>query len=142
MRAIDIGMLTTSGTLGRLHSRPMAAHGNIDDDGTLWLFTANPSTKVAEFAQHPAVNVAFADPVRAIFVSVAGTARLIDDRAILARRWRPELERWFPAGLDEPELALIQVIPEEAEYWEAPSRVTTLVFGHSGAEHGAIRVGP
>ncbi len=141
MRTIEIGMLTTTGADGRLHSRPMAAGGNIDDDGRIWLFTVGASGKVAEFERQPAVNVAFADPVRQIYVSIAGTSRLVSDRTVLAQRWRPALARWFPKGLDEADMALIEVTPQDAEYWDAPSRMTTLLFGtRATTAHGAVHL--
>ena len=34
--------------------------------------------------------------------------------------WTPWVEPWFPRGLEDPDLALLCVHVEEAEYWDAP----------------------
>jgi general stress protein 26 len=35
--------------------------------------------------------------------------------------WNPLLKAWFPAGKDDPKLCLIQVVTEEASYWNSNS---------------------
>ena len=47
------------------------------------------------------------------------------------------LGKWFPDGLDSPELALLRVSVATAEYWDAPaSRVKKLVGGLRAAVTG------
>jgi general stress protein 26 len=35
--------------------------------------------------------------------------------------WSPAVSAWFPGGLEDPELALIEVTPESAQYWDSTS---------------------
>ena len=121
VKDIDFCMLTTVDENGDLHSRPMSVNGDIDPDGDLWFFTGASSHKVSEIATLPKVNVSFADPDNQHYVSITGTAQLIRDRDKIEELWRPEFKMWFPEGKDDPEIALLQVSLEKAEYWDSPS---------------------
>ena len=121
VKDIDFCMLTTVDEGGDLHSRPMSSNGDIDQDGDIWFFTNASSHKVSEIAKLPKVNVSFADPDNQRYVSVSGTAQLVRDRAKIDELWRPEFKMWFPEGKDDPEVALLLVNLEKAEYWDSPS---------------------
>ena len=121
VKDIDFCMLTTVDEAGDLHSRPMSSNGDIDADGDIWFFTNASSHKVSEIAKLPKVNVSFADPDNQRYVSVSGTAQLVRDRAKIDELWRPEFKIWFPEGKDDPEVALLRVSLEKAEYWDSPS---------------------
>ena len=118
---IDFCMLTTIDEDRDLHSRPMSVNGEIDPDGDLWFFTSASSHKVSEIAKSPKVNVSFADPDNQHYVSISGTAELITDRAKIDELWKPEFKMWFPNGKDDPDVALLRVNLEKAEYWDSPS---------------------
>ena len=34
--------------------------------------------------------------------------------------WTANLDRWFPRGLEDPDLALLEVRIDKAEYWDEP----------------------
>lgn len=121
VKDIDFCMLTTVDESGDLHSRPMSSNGDIDANGDIWFFTNASSHKVSEIAKLPKVNVNFADPDNQRYISVSGTAQLVRDRARIDELWRPEFKIWFPEGKDDPEIALLRVTLEKAEYWDSPS---------------------
>jgi len=121
VKDIDFCMLTTVDEGGDLHSRPMSSNGDIDADGDIWFFTNASSHKVSEIEKLPKVNVSFADPDNQRYVSVSGTAQLVRDRAKIDELWRPEFKIWFPKGKDDPEVALLRIALEKAEYWDSPS---------------------
>ena len=121
VKDIDFCMLTTVDENGGLHSRPMSSNGDIDRDGDIWFFTSASSHKVSEIAKLPKVNLSFADPDNQRYVSVSGKAQLIRDRKKIEELWRPEFKIWFPEGKDDPEVALLRVSLEKAEYWDSPS---------------------
>jgi len=121
VKDIDFCMLTTVDEGGDLHSRPMSSNGDIDADGDIWFFTNASSHKVSEIAKLPKVNVSFADPDNQRYVSVSGTAQLVRDRAKIDELWRPEFKIWFPEGKADPEIALLRISLEKAEYWDSPS---------------------
>ena len=121
VKDIDFCMMTTVDEGRDLHSRPMSSNGDIDADGDIWFFTNASSHKVSEIKSLPKVNVSFADPENQRYVSVSGTAQIVRDRAKIDELWRPEFKIWFPEGKDDPEIALLRVSLEKAEYWDSPS---------------------
>jgi len=121
VKDIDFCMLTTLDENGDLHSRPMSANGEIDPNGDVWFFTGVSSHKVSEIGISPKVNVSFADPKNQQYVSITGIAELERDRKKIEELWKPELKMWFPEGKDDPEIALLKVSLEKAEYWDSPS---------------------
>ena len=128
IKDIRIAMLTTIDEDGSLRSRPMAVP-QVEFDGHLWFFTGAEAPKVEEAQHHGQVNVSFADPERQHFVSFSGTATVVHDRQKMAELWSAWLRTWFPHGLDDPHLALLQVHVEKAEYWDAPSSTMVQLFG-------------
>lgn len=114
---IEIAMLTSQHPNAQLHSRPMATQA-VTEDGCLWFFTALHSSKTDEIRNLNQVNVAYADPANMRFVSVAGTCEFVRSRPVASELWRPEYQRWFPRGLDDPDLILLKVTVNAAEYWD------------------------
>ena len=143
VKDIDFCMLTTVDENNDLHSRPMSSNGNIDPDGDLWFFTNASSHKVSEIARLPKVNLSFADPENQHYVSITGTAQLVRDGEKIEELWKPEFKMWFPEGKDDPEIALLRVSLEKAEYWDSPTSTTAYVFNFlsslvtgKGADYG------
>jgi general stress protein 26 len=123
-------MLTTVDDDGSLHSRPMSIFSDIDTDGKLWFFTFANSHKVLEIQRRQQVNVSFSSPDQQRYISISGTAELVRDRNKLQEKWKPELQTWFHQGIDEPNIALLKVNINKADYWESPSsfRPQTMSF--------------
>lgn len=128
IKGIDIGMLTTRDDNGILHSRPMRAQ-DVEFDGDLWFMTKADSGKVHEIEKEPQVCVSFARPNSQDYVSVSGTAELVRDRAKIDEFWSPVYVAFFPDGKDDPDLALIKVTAEQAEYWDSPSSPVVFAAG-------------
>jgi len=120
IHGMRVAMLTSMNELGHLHARPMGTQDTAFD-GTLWFFTQRSTEKVEELLRHPDVNVSFSDPDRQRYVSISGRAVIVNDREKMRELWSPMLKAWFPDGLDDPELTLIQVDALSAEYWDTPS---------------------
>jgi general stress protein 26 len=129
VKSIDFGMLTTIAEDGSLHSRPMSVNNEIEPNGDLWFFTYASTHKVFEIDRHQQVNVSFAAPDQQRYVSMSGTAELVRDRNKMQELWQPQLKAWFPQELDEPDIALIKVNVERAEYWDAPSSFVAHAIG-------------
>ncbi len=123
-----ICMLTTMTADGRHVSRPMAVQ-DVEFDGDLWFFTYADSDLVQQIGTHPQVNVAFSDQKHNNWISIAGPAERTDNPAKAKELWSPLLKAWFPEGLETPNLTLVKVHADTAEYWEAAhsSKVVTLL---------------
>ena len=128
IKDIGIAMRTTMESDGSLRSRPMATQ-KVEFDGKLWFFTREHSGKVDEVNKAHRVNVSYADPGHNKYVSVSGTADLVTDREKIKELWQPLLKAWFPKGLDDPELSLLCVHVEKAEYWDSPANVVVKLVG-------------
>ncbi|PSB23634.1 pyridoxamine 5'-phosphate oxidase family protein [Stenomitos frigidus] len=121
MKDIYFCMLTTIDDDGNLRSRPMSTNGQIEADGSLWFFTYGKDHKVVEIEHHDRVNVSFAAPDKQQYVSLSGRGALVTDRNKIQELWKPDLKAWFPQGVDEPDIALLKISTEKAEYWDAPA---------------------
>jgi general stress protein 26 len=127
IRGIQVAMMTTVESDGSLRSRPMWTHDQAFN-GELWFFTREHSAKVDEVEHDHHVNLAYAEPGKDHFVSVSGRCRLVLDKEKARELWNPTLKAWFPEGLEDPELALLCVKVEKAEYWDtANSRMVQLI---------------
>ena len=121
-------MFTTRHGNGHLHSRPMTTQNkSIDEDDKLWFFMSKKGEPVQDIGREKTVNIVYANPSADSYVSVSGEASVVDDRAIKQRLWNKMSEAWFPGGVDDPDLALVQVLIVHADYWDVKeSKVTQL----------------
>ena len=130
---IRVAMLTTTEQPGgRLRSRPMYVQ-EAEFDGDLWFFSRKDSPKMEQVRREHEVNVAFAEPGDSRYVSISGTASVVTDRTKMEALWSEPLRAWFPDGLDDPELALLKIHAEQAEYWETASGTMKVLFGYAKA---------
>ena len=47
--------------------------------------------------------------------------------------WTPSAKAWFPKGVDDPDIAVITVDVEDAEYWDAPSGKIVVLYAYAKA---------
>lgn len=129
IKDIRFGMLTLRGADGRLYSRPVPArNGTADHGGVIWFFMSRSGEPVAHLAASPDVNVAYADPDSDIYVSVSGTARLVEDPVKKQELWSLAVKAWFPGGAEDPDLALVAVLVAEADYWDVRANKAVRIF--------------
>jgi general stress protein 26 len=121
---IEFAMLTTRNIEGELHARPMQTQ-QVDFNGELYFFTDENTEKVADIKRDPRVNLAYSSRGRDSYVSIAGEADIIKDRAKMEELWAPGLKVWFPQELETPGICLIRVRATGAEYWDAPGNIVT-----------------
>ena len=112
-------MLTTTDWSGQLRSRPMAIQ-QVDGDDKLYLLTSEESGKVLAIRTDQNVNVVCADMGASRYLSLCGAAQISQDRAKIRELWNPMMKAWFPNGPETPEICLIVITVEEAEFWDAP----------------------
>jgi general stress protein 26 len=133
IKDIDFCMLTTVDENDDLHSRPMSLNSEVDQQGNLWFFTYGNSHKASELARVPKCNVSFADLDDHRYVSISGVSEVVRDKAKIKELWKPELKAWFPKGVDEPDIALLRLTIEKAEYWDSPGGTVAHVFSFVSA---------
>lgn len=130
-----IAMFTTMDESGQCISRPMTMQ-EVEFDGNLWFFASKDSRKVQHIQDEPQVGVTI-DTGKSTWISMTGTAYIVEDMNKIQELWNPLLKAWFPDGPESPELVLIQFAADGAEYWDAPdSKVATLISLVKGAVTG------
>jgi general stress protein 26 len=118
-------MFTTIGPDGSIVSRPMATQ-EVEFDGDLWFFAEASSPKVAEVQADPRVNIGYAGS--SSWVSVSGTAEVVRDARKNEELWNSFAEAWFAKGPTDPDVVLLKVRTQSAEYWDSPGgRVASVI---------------
>jgi len=122
---IRIAMFTTVDSDGHFVSRPMAQQ-EVEFDGDLWFFAEKDSRKIAHITADPAVGVTLTS--NDTWISLSGTAELVDDRAKIHELWNGWVEAWLPQGPDDDNVTLIKFSADTAEYWDTPGgRIASLI---------------
>ncbi len=124
-----IATLTTIDTDGAPWNRPMGLQKPGEFDGMLYLFTSKDSDKVKHIARNNKVSVAFAKPSEQEYATMTGTARVTDDRQKIKDYWSVSVRAWWPEGPDDPDIRLIEIDVDRAEFWDSPSSVVAHAFG-------------
>lgn len=120
---IQIAMLTTQDGI-LLRSRPMGTI-KAEFNGEVWFFTSDDSPKVDQVQHESQVNIAYSSGEA--WVSVSGRARIVHDRVKMEELWNPVLKAWFPDGLETPNICLLCVTTDQAEYWESDGKVAQTI---------------
>ncbi|SNS21225.1 General stress protein 26 [Noviherbaspirillum humi] len=128
VQEIKFAMMTTEEADGTLRSRPMSTM-QLDATGNLWFFTGMDSGKVEEAEQHRQVNLSYARTDKQDYLSISGTCSVVRDKQKMQELWTPWIKPWFPQGLDDPNLVLLKVSIERAEYWDAPGSTLKRLYG-------------
>ena len=126
IKDIRVAMLTTVAASGTLHSRPMHTT-EVDLNADVWFFTSESSEKMQAIFHDGRVLLSYANPSANTYVNLRGKAQQVDDPAMKERLFNPAVKAWFPKGLDDPDLTLLKVAIDEAEYWDSSS--SSLVVG-------------
>ena len=116
-RGIKVGMLTTIDAGGELVARPMAQQ-EVEFDGDLWFFAERDSRKVQQIAANPHVGVTLSDT--STWISIDGTAEVVQDAAKAKELWNAGVAAWLPQGPDDATVVLIKVTGHTAEYFDTP----------------------
>ena len=151
IKDMRFAMLTHRHADGSLHAHPLTMQNrSLDEQGLLYFFVARPTEVGQRLRTDGKVNVSFVDPAKDIYVSIAGHASVNEDLAMKQRLFNALNKAWFPGGADDPNLELVEVAIQHAEYWNVKEGKTTqllkmaraAVSGHPPeiGEHREMRV--
>lgn len=151
IQGIRVAMFTTIGLDGQPHTRPMYTQ-QAEFDGDLWFFTDAQGAKVNELRNDSQVLITYDNAGQNRYVAVRGRAQVVRDPVKAKELWNLHAKGWWPGGPDDPNLALIRVEVDSAEYWEGPSHtgyflsllkaVATGTRVDPMGEHGTVRTTP
>jgi general stress protein 26 len=100
-----------------LRARPMNAI--VDKATHEFRFLTRLSTHKADaLSANPDVNLSFSDPGAGRYISVSGQAYLTQDRDLIEELWSAESASRLACGSDDPDIAVIRVVPSRAEEWD------------------------
>jgi general stress protein 26 len=104
-------MLAHRHTDGTLHSHPLTTQNKALDEGRSLYFFVSRSSEVGQRLQQDGnVNLAYANPDKDTWVSITGTARVLEDAAKKRELFNPIAKAWFPNGPDDPDMELVEVV--------------------------------
>jgi general stress protein 26 len=119
IKGIKFGMLTHRNANGMLHAHPLTTQNeSLDAESHLYFFISRKSELAQSLLRDGSVNVSYADPGEDSYVSVSGQAVIAEDPEKKKELWSPLARTWFPAGVSDPDLALLEVRIHHAEYWD------------------------
>ena len=139
VKGMHVAMVTTTSVEGGLRSRPLAPQ-QVDFDGDVFFIVERHSSVVSDVTASSAVNVAYVDG--STWVSVSGTARVVNDEAKLAELWDTFTDAWLKGGPDDSRNVLLHVSAESAEYWDSPGAKVTQVANLVKAKVTGERIEP
>jgi general stress protein 26 len=119
IKDIKFGMLTHRHSSGMMHSCPLTTQNKkIDENSVLFFFISRKSEMATALITDANVNVSYAHPGNDSYVSVSGKAAIVEDQAKKEELWSSFAKAWFPGGVNDPDLALLEVSIDHAEYWD------------------------
>lgn len=119
IKDIRFGMLTHRTSGGMLHAHPLTTQNKgLDEHSELYFFIPKQGELYERLQTDGSVNVAYADPAADSYVSLSGQARFSDDQSKKEALWSPMAKAWFPDGPADPNLALLVIKLQHAEYWD------------------------
>ena len=86
-----------------------------ESDFTIWLATKAASRKVTELRKDPRVTLLYFDAATKGYVTVKGTARLVNDPAMKAKYWKNEWNGMYANKNQGDDYLLVQVTPDTLE---------------------------
>jgi general stress protein 26 len=134
MEKIGFAMLVTLDG-DKLRARPMSAYVRRNEN-TIYFLTDARRHKDEEIARHPGVNLAFADTGGQKYVSLTGNAEIGNDRARIKELFSTPAKAWWDTA-DDPNIRLLKVTPDDAEFWDSPGKVISYVKMAAAAASGS-----
>lgn len=102
---------------GSLHSHPLTTQNKALDEGATLYFFVSKSTELGQRLRADGnVNLSYANPKDDTWVSITGSAMVLDDPQKQKDLFGAMDKAWFD-GPQDPDLELVAVRIDEAEYW-------------------------
>ena len=98
-------------------SRPMSAI-KVCDQGNMWFFSEKDSDKNKAIDNDENMQLFFSHPAKGSFLVVNGEEEIILDKSKIEEMWTSAAKIWFEEGKDDPNIAIIKVIPTTEYYWD------------------------
>lgn len=127
VKDIKYTMMTTRNGENHLHSCPMNTTETSIGAKEIWFIGHKPSETVDNIKQNSEVNLAYVTQESDKYLSISGTAELVEDEEKLNELWSVMYNAYFEQGKEDPSVQLIKVVPHGAEYWANGNAITSAV---------------
>ncbi|WP_201545474.1 pyridoxamine 5'-phosphate oxidase family protein [Psychrobacter immobilis] len=127
VKDIKYTMMTTRNGENHLHSCPMNTTETSIGAKEIWFIGHKPSETVDNIKQNPEVNLAYVTQESDKYLSISGTAELVEDEEKLNELWSVMYNAYFELGKDDPKVQLIKVVSHGAEYWANGNAIASAV---------------
>ena len=127
VKDIKYTMMTTRNGENHLHSCPMNTTETSIGAKEIWFIGHKPSETVDNIKQNPEVNLAYVTQESDKYLSISGTAELVEDEEKLNELWSVMYNAYFEQGKEDPMVQLIKVVPHGAEYWANGNAIASAV---------------
>ncbi|HYD01948.1 MAG TPA: pyridoxamine 5'-phosphate oxidase family protein [Phycisphaerales bacterium] len=131
IKGVRVAMLTTfdPSDPARPHIRPMYTQ-EVDPGaftGELWFMSDTRSAKVHQINAEHRVALTYAAPDKNRYIVVHGMATCERNPDKAKELWNVHAKAWWPGGPEDPNLTLVCVRVESAEYWDGPSSTSYMI---------------
>lgn len=117
MMSVPPCLLTTICADGDFYSVPLRTQ-EAEYHGRSWFIADRTSRTVQNLIARPHVKLFFANA--SSWLSLRGTASVVDDAAKKDELWNTFTKARFPGGKDDPSVCVIRVVGIGALYWREP----------------------
>jgi len=135
METADGAYLSTIGADGYPHTRVVfnlrnkqqfprqtALFAQHRSDLMVYVSTNTTSSKIREIRADPRVSIYYCDPKRFRGVMLAGEIEIVEDPELKQVLWSDGWERYYPAGVSDPDYTVLRLFPAYASGWVESSR--------------------
>jgi general stress protein 26 len=122
-------MLSHRHSDGSLHSHPLTMQNKaLDETHVIWFFV-NRKTEVGQRLRADGnVNLSFANPRDDTWVSISGTASVVEDLQKKKDLFDVPMDKAWFQGPEDPDLELVAVRIDDAEYWNVKENKLLQLF--------------
>jgi general stress protein 26 len=134
IKGTRFGMLTHRHPEGGLHSHPLTTQNkSLGEDMCLYFFVSRRTELGDRLRTDGNVNVAYSNPDKDQYVSITGEAVVSEDMDKKRELFNALAKAWFPGGVEDPDLELVQVKIRHAEYWDVKDSKATQLYKMAAA---------
>ena len=100
----------------------------VHEEGNIWFLSKNDSDKNLHIAEDSRVQLFYSNGSNYEYLSIYGTAEILNDREKIKELWTPIVKAWFKEGEHDPSISLLKVTPIEAYYWDTKNnKIVSLI---------------
>lgn len=93
------------------------------EEGTIYFLADAASEKVTDIQEKSPVQLTFSNESANDYLFIIGDAQVSNNRAKIKELWTPFAKAFWNSE-DDPDIRLIVVSPNHAEFWDGPGRIS------------------